>query len=285
MIKKVIFGCDENEDYLQFWNLQRLIWIKKGWIPKLYFIGSQEKYNTLEKEGAEVIRIEPIKGIHTAYIAMMYFTLSYILEKEECICYLSGIDTLLVNDFSFLNIEPDVKEVKYSSICIDSNSTGHSKKINKNYLMGMHFYCLSSTAKNIYYDIEPTKEGVNKFLIKKYPSNFQIRGNGWGKDQEVFNHYINKWKIKQGNKLSFYSMYDSKEAWLYRLASMGHANYDMRDSYNGKIINRNILQYLDNNRHITFLHPYLGHFFGKNKDQCNQKIKEDIIKPLTKRLI
>lgn len=283
MKRKIIFGCDDNEDYLQFWNLQRLIWIKKGWMPKLYFIGSEEKYNTLEKEGAEVIRIEPIKGIHTAYMAQIYKLFSVILEEKNSIIYFCDMDTIIVNNFVFIDNKIEENELKISSLIFE-NQKGYTKKINKNYFMCMHNLSTVDTFKKIFYDINNTKDGLKDFLVRNYSPDYRLRGNGWNTDQNILSYYINKWKLKDGNKISFHSMYDSKEAWLYRLASTKNPNYNMKDSYNCKIINNNIIEYINNNKHIIFLHPYLGHLFGKNKDQCNKKIKEEIINPLIKDL-
>jgi len=42
MKKKVIIGVDDNDDYLQFWDLQRKIWMKTDWELKMIFVGDKK---------------------------------------------------------------------------------------------------------------------------------------------------------------------------------------------------------------------------------------------------
>jgi len=75
-------------------------------------------------------------------------------------------------------------------------------------------------------------------------------------------------------------MNELKEGWLYRKASMVNQTFDLYDTVNRKIINNNIIDYIKNNNHITWLHPYLGCFFKEQKDIVNNKIKKEMILPL-----
>ena len=53
--KIVITSCDENEDYLQFWKLIKLSWLRLGWKIRFYFIGSEKKYLTLNQDEEKML--------------------------------------------------------------------------------------------------------------------------------------------------------------------------------------------------------------------------------------
>ena len=74
-------------------------------------------------------------------------------------------------------------------------------------------------------------------------------------------------------------MKDLSEGWLYRLASIPSPTYDLRDSVTGNIINTNVVDYIKQNKHITWFHPYLGHLF-RDKNEVNNKLYQEIIIPL-----
>lgn len=285
MKKIVITSCDENDDYLNFWNVLKIYWIKMGWYVKFYFIGSKNKYLTLnqDEENVDIIHIKPIENVHTAFTAQFFIQFGCVLEKnEDAIIYYTGFDNILVNDFKLLDnkILKNIKSGQIINSCIDiqSNFNGYSNVKSKNYL-SMHFIAKVSTFKNLYFDIIPNEKEFINFIIKNYPKNYTIRGCGWSTDQMVLNKYMKLWEIN--NTIEKYSMNDLQEGWLYRFDMPRNLTFRFRDSVNGNIINNDIVNYIRKNKHITWFHPPLGHLYGeKNKVIINNKIKQEIIKPL-----
>jgi hypothetical protein len=285
MKKIVITSCDENDDYLQLWDLFKLYWVKMGWYVKFYFIGSKSKYLTLnqDEENVEIVHISPLKNINTAFMAQMFCTYGVVLEKDNTICYWSGFDTILIRKFKFLddkNIELAKNNIINSCITLGWwQGHGYSSKVSGDSYMGMHFLGNSSLFKKLYYDIGSGDiEHLISFIKSSYPQNYQIRGHGWGTDQEILNKYIKNW-IANNNILIKKSMKDSNEGWLNRMASIPKPTYNLRDSVTGNIINTNVVEYIKQNKHIIWFHPYLGHLF-KDKNQANNKLYKEIIIPL-----
>ena len=101
--KKVIIGVNDNEDYLQFWDLQIKIWSKTDWKLKMIFIGDKKKYDSLNKNGFESLYLKPIKNIDTAYHIQVYCQLCKILEDNDTILYHCDMDQLMINKFTLLN--------------------------------------------------------------------------------------------------------------------------------------------------------------------------------------
>jgi hypothetical protein len=76
-IDKILFTCNENEEYIDFWNCISKYFKEKIQIePILYFMGNVNNYNISDKYG-EVRRIEPVPRISTRIQALwgkFYFT-------------------------------------------------------------------------------------------------------------------------------------------------------------------------------------------------------------------
>jgi len=284
MKKVIITSCDENDDYLQLWDLFKLCWVKMGWHIKFYFIGSKNKYLTLnqDEENVEIVHIIPLKNIHTAFTAQIFCQCGPVLENNNTICYTSGFDNILINKFKFLddeNIELAKNNIINSCIDIDRNKYGYSSNVSRSSYMSMHFLGNSSLFKKLYYDIGSDDiEHFFSFIKSSYPQNYQVRGPGWSTDQKLLNKYIKIW-TSNNNIIIKKSMKDLSEGWLYRLASIPSPTYDLRDSVTGNIINTNVVDYIKQNKHITWFHPYLGHLF-RDKNEVNNKLYQEIIIPL-----
>jgi len=284
--KMVVCACNENEDYLQFWNIQRILWNKKGWLIRLYFIGSEETYNKLNKEQAEVIHINPINGINTAYMAQMYAQYSHILEKDNDTIVISiGMDNILVGNPPYLEDEflKKINDNEIHHIMLDFNNkiNTYGNKKTSEYYISLWFLYKVRTFKELMGVSSNENFNFTKFIIDNYPTNYRIRGSGWGTDQEILNKSIKTWvSANINNKLLIYSVNDVKERWLYRIASSKTPSYDMKDSITHNVINNNYIEYIKTNKNIYWIHPFLGHLFNTNKDIANLKIKTDIINPL-----
>jgi hypothetical protein len=283
--KKVIIGVNDNEDYLQFWDLQIKIWSKTDWKLKMIFIGDKNKYDSLNKNGFESLYIEPIKNIDTTYHIQVYCQLCKILEDNDTILYHCDMDQLMINKFTLLNDmylnNLNINTIIHGSICFD-NTSYCKKNQNSNTIMNMHNIGLSQTWKKIYSTLNIfNNNDIIQFIIVNNPQNFQLRKEDWGIDQKFLRLGVNNWlKMDTKNNIKFYSMYDVKERWLNRKASFNNQVFDFYDTYKCKIVNENIFEYIKNNRDITWLHPYLGHIFKDKKDEVNNKIKNEIILPL-----
>jgi hypothetical protein len=284
--KKVIIGVNDNEDYLQFWDLQKKIWAKTDWKLKIIYVGEKDVYNKLDKTGIETVYLENPENIKTSYYIQTVTHLSRILEDDDVICYHCDMDQILVNKYKLLEdsnlINLNYNTLIHGSICFD-NSSYCKNNMNSNSIMSMHNIAFGKTWKNIYAHLNlKSLDDIINYSIKNYPPNFQIRNNssGWGIEQCLLRASVNNWlKMDQKNNIKFYSMYDLNEGWLHRKASMKNPTFNMYDSVNHKIISNNIIEYIKNNKHITWLHPYLGQFY-KNKEEVNNKIKNEIILPL-----
>lgn len=280
--KKVIIGVNNNEDYLQFWDLQKKIWSKTVWKLKIIYIGDKETFDNLDKNGIETVYIKPIENINTIYHIQVLTQLYKILEDNDTILYHCDMDQLMVNKFNLLEDKIldnlDINTIIHGSICFD-NSPYCKNIMNSNTIMNMHNIGLSQTWVNIYSYLNlKNLEDINNFIINNNPNNFQLRGGDWGIDQKILRNSVNNWlKINQKNNIKFYSMFDLNEGWLYRKAHMSNSTVDLYDSVKHKIINNNIVEYIKNNKHIIWLHPYLGHLFKEKKDLINKKIKAEII--------
>jgi hypothetical protein len=282
--KKVIIGVNDKEDYLQFWDLQKKIWSKTDWKLKIIFVGNKNLFDNLDKKGIETIYINPIENINTIYHIQVLTQLYKILEDNDTILYHCDMDQIMVNKFNLLEDKIlnnlNINTIIHGSICFDNSP--YCKNIsNSNTIMNMHNIGLSQTWKNIYSHLNlKSLEDINKFIINNNPNDFKLRGGSWGIDQKILRSSVNNWlKMDAKNNIKFYSMFDLNEGWLYRIASMNNPTFNMYDSVNHKIISNNIIEYIKNNKHITWLHPYLGQFY-KNKEEVNNKIKNEIILPL-----
>ena len=282
--KKVIIGVNDNEDYLQFWDLQKKIWSKTDWELKIIYVGDKKIFDNLDKKGIETLYIKPIDNINTIYHIQLLTQLYKVLEDDNIILYHCDMDQIMVNKFNLLEDtilnNLNTNTIIHGSICFDNSP--YCKNIsNSNSIMNMHNIGLSQTWKKIYSHLNlKNLEDINKFIINNNPNDFKLRGGAWGIDQKILRSSVNNWlKIDAKNNIKFYSMYNLNEGWLYRKASMNKPTFNMYDSVKHKIINDNIIEYIKNNKYITWLHPYLGHLF-KNKNEVNNKIKNEIIKPL-----
>ena len=289
MKKKVIIGVNENEDYLQFWNLQRKIWMKTDWELKMIFVGDKKIYDNLNKDGIETVHLEPISNVNTIYHIQVFCQLCKILEDDDIILYHCDMDQIMINKFNLLdeNIlnKLNINTIIHGSICFDN--TPYCKKImNVDTVMNMHNIGFSQTWKKIYATLNLFNiSDITEFIIKNNPNNFKLRKGDWGIDQKILRISLNNWlKINDKNNIKYYSMYDLKEGWLNRKASFVNQTFDLYDTVKQKRINKNIVDYIKNNNHITWLHPYLGHLFKERKNAVNNRIKKEIILPLLEML-
>lgn len=289
MKKKVIIGVNDNESYLQFWDLQRKIWMKTDWKLKIIFVGDKKIYDNLNKEGIESVYIETPDNIKTSYYIQTITHLSRILEDDDTILYYCDMDQILINKFKLLDNETlnvlNENILIHGSICFD-NTSYCKNKMNINTFMSMHNIAFAKTWKKIYEHLNLNSlNDIIEYTKKNYPEKFTYRGNNWGIEQYLLRNSIKIWlKNDAKNNIVNFSMDELKEGWLYRKASLPNPTFDCYDSVNHKIINNNLIHYIKNNNHITWLHPYLGSLFKGYEDVVNDKIKKEIILPLLEML-
>lgn len=90
-IKRVIFGCDTNWDYLSFWPVVAQVWNNLGYRPTLAFVAPLD--TPIDETIGDVIRFEPIPGYSTANQAQV-IRLFLPAFFEDDICMLSDIDMI-----------------------------------------------------------------------------------------------------------------------------------------------------------------------------------------------
>ena len=97
---RVILACDQNSQYIQFWEPVAAHWSHiHGLRPTLFFIGSP--HTPINREVGEVIFIPPIQGIPTSFMAQTIRLLAPSMYPSE-VCLISDIDLFLL-DRSFFS--------------------------------------------------------------------------------------------------------------------------------------------------------------------------------------
>lgn len=122
-IKKVVFCCDENKNFIDFWNINSKICKEKlGFEPVLYFLGNSKNYDLSEKFG-DVIQIDPVKDVPTVIQvlwAKFHFTMEYFSDD---VCLLQDLDTIPLQKEWFENLN-NLNEDEYAHLNADAYSHG-----------------------------------------------------------------------------------------------------------------------------------------------------------------
>lgn len=172
-INKVIFTCNENEEYVGFWNSISKHFSERMEIePVLYFLGDPDKFNISKKYG-EVRAKMPVKDVPTRIQALwgkFYFT-----KEEPETTWLIGDLDLYHFDKSYFNIQGDYD---YCHLHEFGYWAGDWRTNTKTDLPGYYHVAKGSTFINIFNLNETFDEQVIYIRdSKKYGIGFN--GKGW----------------------------------------------------------------------------------------------------------
>lgn len=223
-IDRVILGCDTNPMYLEFWPIVAKTWKEMvGIKPTLAFIAPKDF--PIDESLGDVIRIEPLAGIPTAFQAQaIRLLLPAYFENEVCI--ISDMDMIPCQKDYFVNSVKDLPEdafIVYKDAAIDTRQY-------KEYPM-----CYNVALGKTY------KEVFNITDIAAIPAimrEWYALGLGWTSDQQILYAMVNDWNNK-----------------THRLIKLGHDVYPRVDrlywGYNEILLQRKNY-YLD----CHMLRPY-----------------------------
>ena len=101
-INRIIFGCNNNINYINFWIYLAQLWKKKDVIPTLFFIGKKEEFMFENIKGSEVYFIENIPDeIPSGIYARIIRCFVPLLFPNE-VCFISDMDIFPINiDYFF----------------------------------------------------------------------------------------------------------------------------------------------------------------------------------------
>jgi hypothetical protein len=90
---RVLLACDLNRDYLDFWPSTRLAWNEVvGLDVTLVLVASAEEVPTELRDDPDVVRFDPIPGIHTAFQAQCIRLLYPAVLESEGAVLIADID-------------------------------------------------------------------------------------------------------------------------------------------------------------------------------------------------
>lgn len=173
-IDKVLFTCNENQEYIGFWNsISKHFKDKIGIEPVLYFLGDPTNYNVSDKYG-EVRQVDVIKNVPTRIQALwgkFYFT-----KDEPCTTWLVGDLDLYHFDPEFFNIKG---EYDYAHLNEDGYYSNGNWRTNDNVdLPGYYHVAKGQVFKDIFELDNSFKDQVSHIHeSKKYGVGFN--GRGW----------------------------------------------------------------------------------------------------------
>jgi len=173
-IDKVLFTCNENKEYIGFWNsISRYFKNTIGIEPVLYFLGNADNIE-ISSEYGEIRQVDPIEGVPTRIQALwgkFYFT-----KDEPDTTWLIGDLDLYHFDKTYFDIEGDYD---YCHLNEDGYHTGKNwRNSDLVDLPGYYHIAKGSTFKDIFNLDESFKDQV-VFIrdCKKYGVGFNGRGS------------------------------------------------------------------------------------------------------------
>jgi hypothetical protein len=111
---RVILGCDEHVEYIQFWETIATHWKQvHGIKPTLFFVGSETV--PINKAVGDVIVIPPIPGVPTSFIAQVVRLLGPSMFPQD-ICVLCDIDLFLLDTAFFQRYLHNIPKTHFVSL-------------------------------------------------------------------------------------------------------------------------------------------------------------------------
>jgi len=216
VIDRVIFGLNNNETYIDFWNpVSKIYSLKFNVVPTLFFVGTEDEFNILSEQGrlstkyGEVFHLQrpdniPYNIQHEQHADWTpTWALFYGASKfEDEVCMLSGIDQMPLSSHFFELTKSINAREKYilgfgdAYTCIGTTKTVtiDNEKIYFVYPTS-HHVATSKMYKEIYEieddwisEIEKVNNFRGKLILSESYSSYAA-GNGWGTD-EIYSSYL-----------------------------------------------------------------------------------------------